>query len=101
MDTTQGEHVRHFAVGTIHYREVDGDGSENGTLYYVKPVLSGDEPVDVRNYHATHPEFPHETTADQWFDEDQFETYRMLGVHSAKPLCTALGKSEEKGAVAA
>jgi hypothetical protein len=28
-----------------------------------------------------HPHFPHETTADQFFDEAQFEAYRALGYH--------------------
>jgi hypothetical protein len=28
-------------------------------------------------------QFPHESTADQWFDESQFESYRALGYHIA------------------
>src|SRR5262249_559859 len=32
-------------------------------------------------YHRSHPEFPHQSTADQWFDESQFESYRRLGLH--------------------
>jgi hypothetical protein len=38
--------------------------------------------VDVANYAAVHPEFPHETTVNQWFGEAQFESYRMLGRHT-------------------
>jgi hypothetical protein len=30
-------------------------------------------------YHSQHQSFPHETTADQWFDESQWESYRKLG----------------------
>ena len=41
--------------------------------------LTGREPVDVLQYHAQHPDFPHETTADQFFDEAQWESYRRLG----------------------
>jgi hypothetical protein len=78
-------HVRdgneHGAVGTIRYSVVDGHGLD-GVLIYLKATLSGDEPVDVANYAAVHPDFPHETTANQWFGESQFESYRMLGVHS-------------------
>jgi hypothetical protein len=37
----------------------------------------------VKNYRQEHPEFPHETTADQFFDDDQFESYRELGEHVA------------------
>ena len=77
----------HFVVGTIRYKDVDASPyAENGTVYYVKPIVSGDESVDVLNYAAAHKDFPHESTADQWFDEDQFETYRTLGLHTAKPM---------------
>ncbi len=33
------------------------------------------------NYAAQNPSFPHQSTADQWFDESQFESYRRLGFH--------------------
>jgi hypothetical protein len=39
--------------------------------------------VGVEQYHAGHPDFPHESTADQFFSEDQFEGYRRLGHHVA------------------
>ena len=32
-------------------------------------------------YAAENPTFPHQSTADQWFDEPQFESYRRLGFH--------------------
>ncbi len=67
----------HCAVGTIHY----GQGLAPGTLIYLKASLTGDEPGDVTNYQALCPQFPHESTADQWFSESQFESYRALGRH--------------------
>ncbi|MEO6213546.1 MAG: patatin-like phospholipase family protein [Vicinamibacterales bacterium] len=79
----QGSGNPHCLVGTIHYDGVDGH-SAVGTLVYMKPCLSGDEPSDVRNYAAAHPLFPHQSTANQWFSEAQFESYRMLGVHTAE-----------------
>ena len=30
------------------------------------------------------PEFPHESTSDQFFNETQFECYRALGYHAAR-----------------
>jgi hypothetical protein len=76
-------HARwHCAVGRIHYDDVDAQATP-GTLFYVKPSLSGDEPSDVRNYVVDHPTFPHESTADQFFSESQFESYRALGEHIA------------------
>src|SRR5262249_29829333 len=38
----------------------------------------------VKNYRVAHPEFPHETTADQFFTDAQFESYRALGDHLAE-----------------
>ena len=66
----------HCAVGTIHYPDAC-----RGTLIYIKASLTGDEPADVLEYAALHPEFPHQSTADQFFDESQFESYRRLGYH--------------------
>ena len=70
----------HCAVGRIHYEDVDV-GATPGTLFYIKPSLTGDESSDVRNYVVDHPTFPHESTADQFFSESQFESYRVLGEH--------------------
>lgn len=66
----------HTALGRIVY----ADGSE-GLLIYVKASITGDEPDYVLDYKSRHPEFPHETTADQFFTEEQFESYRALGFH--------------------
>jgi hypothetical protein len=88
-----------YARGTIYYPD-----GRIGYLIYLKSSLLGDDMVeatvsegayvssplrsDVRrfdeltymaHYKATHPDFPHETTADQFFDEVQFESYRALG----------------------
>jgi hypothetical protein len=71
----------HCAVGTIRYDKVDV-GAQVGTLLYLKASITGDEPTDVLRYAAQNEEFPHQSTADQWFNESQFESYRMLGLHS-------------------
>jgi hypothetical protein len=71
----------HCAIGTIRYDRVDANAPA-GTLVYIKASLTGDEPTDVLRYAAQHKEFPHQSTADQWFDESQFESYRALGQHT-------------------
>ena len=81
----------HFAAGVISYP----DGGE-GVLLYIKASLTGEEPPDILNYAANHPQFPHDTTADQFFDEDQFETYRALGYHIGDGLFGALRKEAER-----
>ena len=78
----------HYGIGTIHYTEVGED--RDGTIIYIKPVLTGDEDVDVRRYAAAHKKpknpFPQQSTMDQFFDEAQFESYRKLGEHSVLKL---------------
>jgi hypothetical protein len=67
----------HCALGVIHY---PGDGK--GVLLYVKSSLTGDEPDYIMNYKKHNPSFPHESTGDQFFTEEQFENYRALGFHA-------------------
>lgn len=85
---------RHIAIGVIRYADADVNAPD-GQIVYIKPVLTGHEPLDVRRYaddnskpgHA----FPHQPTADQFFNESQFESYRMLG------LCSVLTSFPEVG----
>jgi hypothetical protein len=71
--------LAHAALAEVSYTVPDG----KGILLYIKPTLMGDEPADVHRYHTEHPSFPHETTAQQFFDEAQWESYRRLGEHIA------------------
>jgi hypothetical protein len=36
-------------------------------------------PYAIKSYMEQHPDFPHESTADVFFDADQFRAYRSLG----------------------
>jgi hypothetical protein len=75
----------HCALGTIYYpwKEGDKDESDNtGVLLYVKSALTGDENDYIVDYKRRYSAFPHETTADQLFSEEQFEVYRALGFHA-------------------
>ena len=73
-------------VGSIDYGRVDA-AAEPGQLIYIKPAFYGSEPRDIYNYAQTSKTFPHETTADQFFDEPQFESHRALGSHIMKVIC--------------
>ncbi|PYT03328.1 MAG: hypothetical protein DMF60_18765 [Acidobacteria bacterium] len=77
---------RYCAIGRIRYSCVDGPGTD-GILIYIKPAFYGDEPRDIYEYARANPAFPHETTADQFFTESQFESYRMLGSHIMQLIC--------------
>jgi len=75
-----GRHsMAHYALGEIRYV---GD-NQTGVLLYIKSSIDGNEPVDVYEYALKNETFPHQTTADQFFDEEQFESYRKLGLHIA------------------
>ncbi|MGE8153242.1 hypothetical protein ACQKP5_18595 [Pseudomonas vancouverensis] len=50
-------------------------------LLVLKPRLIAALPPDVLNYANANTEFPNQTTADQFFDEAQFESYRQLGLN--------------------
>lgn len=84
----------HCAVGTIRYDAVDPE-AENGTLVYLKATLTDDEPADVLNYAASNETFPNQSTADQFFDEAQFESYRALGYHTAMEVFGQLDRLRE------
>jgi hypothetical protein len=89
-----GRRGGYWAVGRIRYSCVD-KGAEDGVLVYVKPAVYGQEPQDVLHYRRSHESFPHETTADQFFDEPQFESYRALGSYIMDLMCGAEGSQVE------
>jgi hypothetical protein len=77
----------HFAIGRIHYPELE----DPGWILYIKSSLANDEePVDIGEYAAREAQFPHQSTADQFFDESQFESYRRLGQHIANVLLAGI-----------
>ncbi len=73
-----------WGEGKIHYGAVDA-GAADGLLVCLKPIVTPEAPLDVQRYAATHANpknpFPQQTTADQFFDESQFESYHALGNH--------------------
>ena len=71
----------HFAVGKIHYPPDEHGRPVTGWLIYVKLSVTGNEPDYLQDYRRRYPDFPHQSTADQVFEEDQFEAYRRLGEH--------------------
>jgi hypothetical protein len=83
--------IPYFALGTIHYiNEPDAD-ARPGKILYIKPGVRGDEEAaDVIAYKRANPEFPAQSTGDQWFDEAQLETYRRLGYLMACRMIEAL-----------
>jgi hypothetical protein len=81
----------HWAIGKIKYPKTSEYGKEEGYLLYLKSSVTGDESEVIREYRHRKPTFPHQTTADQMFDEGQFEAYRALGQHIAEKALPAPG----------
>ena len=90
------EHKKRCALATIRYKDVDPQ-RQNGYLLYIKPMMRGNEPPDVAAYQAVNPAFPHQSTADQWFDESQTESYRMLAYHTMKEMCENWNPRQDAG----
>lgn len=64
----------HSVMGTVHY-----PSGATGRILYIKTAFTNGLPADLINYHKEHHAFPNDTTANQWFTESQFESYRRLG----------------------
>jgi hypothetical protein len=73
------------ALGRITYP----NSPDEGWLLYIKPSYYGIEPVDIQGYANAHATFPHETTANQFFTESQFEAYRSLGAYIVEHICNS------------
>ena len=83
---------RGFAMAEIFY----GDDSESkGKLVYIKATLVKNLPSEVYLYKKRNPIFPHQSSTDQFFDEEQFEAYRELGYELGLNLDYKIGLSEE------
>jgi predicted acylesterase/phospholipase RssA len=76
-------HGPHCAIGEITYPQ-----NQKGILLYVKSSVTGDENDYIVDYKRRFPAYPHETTADQLFSEEQFEAYRALGFHAVNEMLT-------------
>lgn len=88
-DGTMGKKLtlakRGFAVADLTYSaDEDTEANRKGILIYIKSTLPSGLPTDLYGYKLSHPTYPDETTADQFFDEVQFEAYRELGFQLTK-----------------
>jgi hypothetical protein len=83
---------RRCAVGTIEYPD-----GRRGVLVYLKAAMTGHEDTAVLQYKANHPAFPHESTGNQFYREDQFESYRALGYDVACRAFAAAGEAADIG----
>jgi predicted acylesterase/phospholipase RssA len=87
---------RGYALARIHYPKLAPDGGQSqaegqttdwenfdtGYLLYLQATKIEEirSRIDIDSYARVHPDFPNESTANQFFDEDQLEAYRELGM---------------------
>jgi len=86
------EQTKRCAIARIRYSLVDNT-QEDGYLLYLKPMMRGNEAPDVASYQTKYKDFPHQSTANQYFDESQTESYRMLGLQTVDEICAGWDKS--------
>jgi hypothetical protein len=83
---------RGFALGRIRYPkgEPTSPDFDEGLLVYLQAVPVGAMPAEVDSFWRRHTTFPNDTTADQFFDEEQLEAYRELGYTIASQFCKSI-----------
>ncbi len=75
-----GPGTKHAAIARIVYQD---RRTPDSWLLMIKASLTGDEPLDVARFAKLNPDFPQDSTADQFFDENRWESYRRLGQKAA------------------
>jgi hypothetical protein len=83
----QGFSRAHAMLARVYY---EGAQDPASLILFIKPSVTGDEPLDILQYRQRRRAFPQEPTTDQYFDEAQWESYRALGEHIGRELFHAV-----------
>jgi hypothetical protein len=76
-----------YFVATINYGRYGGGAwPEKGTIIYLKTAMIEELSMTAKGYKGANPDFPNQTTADQFFDDEQFEAYREVGYRVAEEM---------------
>ena len=101
-DPNTGYSSAHAILCRVHYPASTPEApvrfpAATGILLFIKLSVTGNESELIRRYKTRFAAFPHQSTADQFFDQEQFEAYRQLGAHIAEGLfASALMNSHPK-----
>ena len=74
-----------YAVANITY----GDGT-TGTLIYLKAAVIEAMDLELLGYKGKTPDFPNESTLDQFYSEEKFEVHRAVGFSLAQQMLSAI-----------
>lgn len=72
---------RGYMLAVIKYAD-----DSKGLLVFLKTTLLDKVTFKVKGYAAQHPDFPDQSTGDQFFDAIQVEAYRELGFQTARQM---------------
>jgi hypothetical protein len=72
------------AVGEITYPADEQGITIQGAIVYLKLNITERDSTDLKSYQIRNPDFPHQSTLNQFYSESQFESYRYLGYSIAK-----------------
>lgn len=78
--------ARGVMMARVTYPSTGNMPTGYGLLVVVKPNLHKALDLDVRAYASENPDFPQQSTADQFFDEAQWESYQRLGYDFGKEI---------------
>jgi len=78
-DDSDSHPVMRYAKRGYLLGKIDYANNQHGVLLYLTTTFIHGLSADLHGYRRSHPHFPDEPTADQFFDEKQFEAYRELG----------------------
>ena len=94
-DFRTGQSRKHYAIGKIYELPEKGETKTCiGYFVYVKASVTAqieklapeERTNDFYSYKNYHPNFPHESTVDQFFDAKQWEAYKTLGEEIGREL---------------
>ncbi|MBS3797586.1 patatin-like phospholipase family protein [Pseudoalteromonas sp. BDTF-M6] len=74
-----------WTEGKISY-----DDGSYGRFIYIKACMIQHLNEDLKSYKRMNPDFPHQSTNNQFFDEMQFEAYRELGFQLAHQMLKSI-----------
>lgn len=73
-----------YMVARISYPAAGNLPAMSGIVIYIKATMIDDVSFVTKGYKGSNPDFPHQSTVDQFFQAEQFEAYRELGYASAR-----------------
>ncbi len=79
-----GMSEKQIAFGKIFYPANGVQSQETGEIIYLKLNLTKEDSTDLLSYQIRNPDFPHQSTVNQFYSESQFESYRYLGYSVAQ-----------------